>query len=66
VYSCDEIPVGVGHVLEADVAKDTCIVDENIDATESLNGGLHDFLATDDVVIIGDSLSTGCLDLVHH
>ena len=60
----DEVPVLVGHVLEADVAQDACVVEEDVDAAESRDGGLDDALAVLDAVVVGDGLAAGSLDLV--
>jgi hypothetical protein len=60
----DEIPVLVLHVLEADVAQDACIVDEDIDATEVLDRGVDDLLAEFDGIVVGNGLAASLLDLV--
>ena len=41
----DEIPVGLLHVLEADIAENASIVDENIDTTKGINGRLDNRLS---------------------
>lgn len=58
----DQVPVLIFHVLEADVAEDTGVVDEHIDAAKVVNGSLDDALAVDDIVVVGDSLAAGLLD----
>lgn len=58
----DEIPVCLLHVLEADIAKDTGVVDENIDAAEGVNGCLDDGLSILYRVVIGDRLAASGAD----
>lgn len=60
----DEIPVLVGHVLEADVTENAGVVDEDVDATESLDGSLDDLVAILDAVVVGNSLAASGLDLI--
>lgn len=60
----NQVPVLVLDVLEADVTQDAGVVDEDIDATEGLDGGVDDALAVLDRVVVCDSLAAGCLDLV--
>ncbi len=62
----NEVPVCICHVLEADIAEDTGVVDKDIDPTKDINGRLYDLLAVEDIVIVGDSLSPGRFDLIHH
>jgi hypothetical protein len=60
----DEVPVLVLHVLEADVAQNACIVDEDIDAAKVLDRGVDDLLAELDGIVVGDGLAASLLDLV--
>lgn len=60
----DEVPVHILHVLEADITEDTGVVDENIDAAESLDSSLDDLVTILDAVVVGNGLATGGLDLV--
>lgn len=60
----DEVPVLILHVLEGDVAEDTGVVDEDVDAAELLDGGLDDLVAILDAVVVGDGLAASGLDLV--
>lgn len=62
MYSNNEIPVLILHVLEGDVSENTSIVDEDIDAAEAVNGSLNDLLSICDTVIVCNSLSTSLLD----
>lgn len=60
----NEIPVLILEVLEASITEDTSIVDEDIDAAESLDGSVDNLVTKLDAVVVGDSLATGGLDLV--
>ena len=62
----DKVPVRILDVLEADIAEDTGVVDEHIDAAESLDGGLNNALAVLDGVIVGNGLAASSLDLVDY
>jgi hypothetical protein len=64
VHLEDQVPVLVLHVLEADVAQDASVVDEHIDASESLDGRLDDLVTVLDAVVVGNRLAAGGLDLV--
>jgi len=52
------------HVFEADVAQDAGIVDQHIDAPETVNGRLDDGIAVFDRVVVGNGLAAGRADLV--
>lgn len=60
----DQIPVIIFHVLEADIAQDAGIVDENVDPAKSLDGCLDDLLAILHRVIVGDGFAACGLDLI--
>lgn len=60
----DQVPVRVLHVLEADVAEDAGIVDQDVDAAESVNGRLDDLVTELDTVVVCHGLAAGLLDLV--
>lgn len=62
----DQVPVLVLDVLEADITQDTGVVDQDIDATECLDGSLDDFVTILDGVVIGNGLSTVLLDLIDY
>jgi hypothetical protein len=64
VHLEDQVPVLVLHVLEADVAQDTGVVDEHVDAAEGLDGRVDDLVAVLDAVVVGDGLAARGLDLV--
>jgi hypothetical protein len=60
----NQIPVLVFHVLEADVAKDAGVVDENIDPAKGLDGSLDDLVAILDRVVVCDGLAASRCDLL--
>jgi len=62
----DEVPVGILHVLEADIAEDTGVVDDDINAAELLDGSLDDLVAVLDAVVVGNGLAAGLLDLLNN
>ena len=63
MHTVDQVPVLVLHVLEADIAQDPGVVDEDVDAAEVLDGRVDDGLAVLDAVVVGGSVSTGGFDL---
>jgi hypothetical protein len=60
----DEVPVGLLHVLEADIAQNAGIVDEDVDAAKGVNGRLDDVFAILDRVVVGDRLAACRADLL--
>lgn len=64
VDSGDQVPVGVLHVLEADIAQNTGIVDKDVDAAEGVNGSLDDLVTKLDAVVVCNGLASSLLDLV--
>jgi hypothetical protein len=60
----NQIPILVLNVLEADIAENTSVVDEDIDAAEGLDSSIDDFLSVLDAVVVGNSLSAVLLDLI--
>jgi hypothetical protein len=60
----DQVPILVLHVLEADVAQNTGIVDEDVDAAVGLDGRLDNLVAILYTVVVGDGLAASSLDLV--
>jgi hypothetical protein len=64
VHLIDEVPIRLLHVLEADIAQNTRIVDQDIDATEVVDGSLDNVLAILNRIVVGNSLSALRLDLV--
>jgi hypothetical protein len=64
VNSVDQIPVGILHVLKADIAQNTSVIEQNVDATESLDSGLDNSFTVLDAVVVGDGLAAGGADLL--
>lgn len=66
MHFVDKIPILLLHVPEANIPKDTSIVDEDIDTSEVLDGGINDLLAILDAVVVGYGLAAGGFDLVDY
>jgi hypothetical protein len=64
VNSVDQIPVGILHVLKADIPQNTSVVKQNINAAEGLNSGFDDSITILDAVVVGDGLTAGGADLI--
>lgn len=62
--SVDQIPVGILHVLKADIPQDTSVVEQDIDAAEGLDGGLDDCFTVLDAVVVGNGLAAGGTDFL--
>lgn len=62
----DQVPVLVLHVLEADVAEDPGIVEQDVDAAKVLDSRLDDLVAVLHAVVVGDRLAACGFDLVDH
>jgi hypothetical protein len=61
----DQIPVCLLHVLEADIAQDTSVVDEDINATESVDSSLDNGFSVLDRIVVGDRLTASRADGVN-
>lgn len=59
-----QVPVLIFHVLEADVAQDAGVVDEDIDSAKGLDGSLDNLVAILDRIIVGDGLAASRCDLL--
>jgi hypothetical protein len=64
MHSDDEVPVFIFHILKADISKDTCIVEQDIDPTEGFYGCLDDTLSILYTVVVGNGLASGRFDFV--
>lgn len=53
----NQIPVLVGHVLEANIPEDARVVDEDIDPAVVLDGCLDDLVTVGDTVVVGYRLA---------
>lgn len=60
----DQIPIGIFHVLERNVAEDTSIVQKNVDGSKRLHGSGDNLLTKLDGIVVGNSLSARGLDLI--
>lgn len=60
----NKIPVGILHVLEANIPENTGVVEQNIDTAEVLDGRLNDGLTVLDTVVVGNRLAAGGADLL--
>lgn len=58
MYRHNQVPITIGHVLEADVAKDTSIIDKDVNAPIGCDGSLNDLVAVDDIVVVCDCLAS--------
>lgn len=62
----NKIPVGILHILEADVTEDSSIVNENVNATKVLDRGLNDRITILHAVVVGNSLTASGTDLLNY
>ena len=60
----NQFPVRMLHVLEADIAEDAGIIDEDIDAPKSIDCGLDDVLSILDRIVVGNCIAACGLDLL--
>lgn len=59
----NEIPVLILHVLKADIAEDTGVVQQDIDAAEVLDGGVDDGFTVLDAIVVGGGFAPGGFNL---
>ena len=62
--SVDKIPVGLLHVLEADIAENTSVVNEDINAAKGINSRLDNGLSVLDRVVVGNGFAARTADLL--
>lgn len=60
----NQIPILILHILKADISKNSSVVDQDIDAAKGLDSGIYDLVAELNTIIVGNGLSTSCLDLL--
>lgn len=60
----DQVPILILDVLEADVSQNTGVVDEDVDATERLDGSVDNLVTVLYRVVVCDGLSACLLDLI--
>ena len=66
VDAVDQVPVFLRHLVEGAVAEDAGVVDDDVDPLPGVERGLDDLRAVFDRVVVGDGLTAGGLDLLHH
>ena len=69
MHGHDRVPVFRLHFKKALVSEDTGVVDDDINLAEGFHGGLDDIftaLGRGHVVVIGNRLTAGFLDLLYH
>ena len=59
----DELPVRLLHVLEADIAQNTSVVDEHVDAPKGIDRSLNNLVAILDRVVVGNRIAACGFDL---
>ena len=62
----DQVPIGIRHILEADIPQNTSIINEDINSAKCLYCSIDNLLAVLNAVIIGNSSSAGRLDLLYY
>ena len=60
----NDVPVGVGHVLERLVAQDPRVVDHDVDTPPGIRRRANDRITVLDRVVVRDRLATGLLDFL--
>ena len=55
----DQVPIGVAHVLEADIPQNAGIVKQDVDSPKFLDGSLNNIFPMLDAVIVCDSFAAG-------
>lgn len=66
VHLHDQVPVGVLHLLEGDVAQDARVVQQHVHPAEAVHGRLDDLLAVLHGVVVGHGHAALALDLLNH
>jgi len=64
VHAHDQVPVGILHVLEADISEDTSIVDQDVYPAKVLDRCLNDLVTVLDRIVVCNSATARCLDLL--
>lgn len=62
----DQIPVLILHILKADIAQDTGVVNQDVDAAEVLDSGVDDAFTVLDAIVVGNGLAAGSSNLVDY
>ena len=66
VYLHHQVPVLIFHVLEADIAQNAGIVDEDINSAKGLDRSLDDLVAVLNRVVVRDGLAASRCDLLNN
>lgn len=66
MYPVYQIPVLLLHILEADIAQNTRIIYQHVNAPEVVDGRLDDGFAVLDRVVVRDGLATCRSDLIDY
>ena len=64
VYLHHQVPVLIFHVLEADIAQNAGIVDEDINSAKGLDRSLDNLVTVLDRVVVRDGLAASRCDLL--
>ena len=62
----DKVPIELSHFLERNIAKNTSVVNHDIDSAESIDSSLDDLVTELDRILVCDGLATGSLDLINN
>jgi len=62
VHLEDQIPVLVLHILEADVPKDSRVIDQDVDPPKGLDSSFDNGLSILNTVVVGNSFAATGLD----
>lgn len=62
----DQVPIRVGHVFEADIPQNACIIQQDIYPPEFLNCSLDNLFPILDAVVIRHSFAASSSYLVHN
>ena len=60
----DQVPVGLLHILEADIAENTSVVNKNVDAAKGIDGCLDNGLSVLDGVVVCNRFAAGAANLL--
>ncbi len=66
MHGDNQIPVLIGHVLEADVTENAGIVEQYVNTAIVLDSGLDDFVAVLDTIVVGYRFAACGFDLVDY
>ena len=64
MYIDNQVPIFVCQVLKTDIAQDTGIVDEDVNTSKCLDGGIDNLITIGDTVVVGYGFTACGFDLV--